>query len=227
MDWTPVKCFRAINKLRKDFIQSVKTILSWDHLLYEVYSRNVALFPFSTGMTITCCFSHVWLVKGLGCLFEYFAISYCFVSTTQLQEMAHDLRKGTYPREFQHFATVLVSSFRNKSQKCQLPLMALTSLIKQKGVTKSLQDLLSDLGICCSYSTLYRYEKEAIPKYEKDLFRNKMIKGGANWLDNFSRLHIHSSVNNGNISLYLLLNCRNLRVSAIRFFGIHHHSSNR
>lgn len=141
------------------------------------------------------------LVKGLGCLFEYFALSYCFLSPTELEEITEDLVKGTYSREFQHFATVVISSFRNKSQKCQLPLLALTSLIKQKGLTKSSQDLLSDLGICCGYSTLHRYEKEAIPKYEQSLFRNKMIKGGATWFDNFSRLHIHSSINRGNIFL--------------------------
>ena len=99
----------------------------------------------------------------------------------------------------------MVSSFRNYSQKIQGPLIGLTSLIKQKGLTKGLTDLLYDLGFTASYKTFSRYENSILPDHKSKLF-DKVIDGRPLWFDNFTRLVAHSNVFQGIFSFSFLLN---------------------
>ena len=144
----------------------------------------------------------------MGGCFQFYALAYGFLTPAKVSKQVEDLRNHVYTRHYHHFATLLAGSLRNFSQKINAPLLSLTSLIKQKGLSKGMQGLLYDLGLASPYCTFWRLEKKLLPEYRASLWEK--IKGGDPlWFDNFTRIHIHNTVDKGE-SRYLSIARANL-----------------
>lgn len=128
-------------------------------------------------------------------MYQFWLHSYVFPSSSLLEKEKANLQNGIYSNFYQSFAFLISRSLRNYSQKVQGPSLALSCLIKQKGLSKNLQNFLYDLGIGASYLTLWRNEKKVLPEWKKEI--ESKIPGAGSWLDNFARLYRHCSIDRG------------------------------
>ena len=133
----------------------------------------------------------------MGGCFQFYAVAYCFLTPAEVSLQVENLRNHVYTRHYHHFATLLAGSMRNFSQKINAPLLSLTSLIKQKGLSKGMQGLLYDLGLASPYVTFWRLEKKVLPQYTASLWE-RIKDGDPLWFDNFARIHIHNTIDKGN-----------------------------